>query len=1003
MLIELPVVISRLAGELSLSEKQVAAAVELLDAGNTVPFITRFRKDATGGLNETQLRSIQHHLAQARSLDEKRQSILKSLENRGQLSDELRQRILSATTVKHLDDLYLPFKQKKTSQAQVARDLGLEPLAEAVYLRGLTADDFEYEVQQSRGPDGVVLERDVVLRGVRALLGDFYARDIRLKQKLRRLVWKTGVLKCQQATPAEAARIAAVGANRWSDAGASAEGPFAEGPSAEGPFAAGACEAAASEAGLGLPVGDLAGSPVGDLAGLPVGDLAVDPLAAAGSGSDGLDLDGIDGEVAEVLEGGVDGRGHVVGSTGETQATDNAAPSMVSVAAKRKRKKKKRRQDVLFKDYFNFAEALKKLPPHRILAINRGQRSKQLRVRVDFDEQSLLAEMSRVLGLGDHPQRELAGEAAKEWLHRSLLPSFEREVRRELTLVAAEHATRVFSTNLRSLLLQPPTQGRRVLAIDPGLKSGCTLAIIDECGHFVASDKISIVGREEKRQQAIQKLEHWLTSQRVGVIAIGNGTGCRETEGVVSQLLAKRASPVDSLATSDGATSSAPAAAPLGGRVADLRYVIVNEAGASIYSTSEIGKEEFPDLEPTVRSAISIGRRLLDPLSELVKINPANIGVGLYQHDVKSRQLEESLAEIVESCVNYVGVDLNTASVDLLRYVAGLNQLTARRLIEFRQAHGPFKTREQLLSVPGIGQATYVQCAGFLRINGGEQALDATAIHPESYGVAQRLWEAIGASPPDVASWVQRTSRDDPWAEKLRTSDANRLADQLGVGHHLMADLLEALIRPGRDPREALPAPIFRQGILEVEDLVVGMPLQGQVLNVVDFGVFVDIGIGESGLVHISNLSREYVRDPHQIFSVGDVIDVWVQSIDKKLRRVSLTAISPEESRVAGARRAKREAGPPPGRGGNRPQRTENGHPSAARPKHSGRRGREAAGGPPGRGYARPAQRSAKSVPRPVKPLSPDMLEGKAPLRSFSDLLQYVNQSPTLPREHDQK
>jgi protein Tex len=959
MLIELPVVISRLAAGLSLSEKQVAAAVDLLDAGNTVPFITRYRKDATGGLNETQLRAIQHRLAQARSVDEKRQAILKSLENRAQLSDELRQQILAATTAKHLDDLYLPFKQKKTNQAQQARELGLEPLAEAVYLRGLTAEDFEYEVRQARGADGEVLERDGVLRGVRALLGDFYAADLRLKQKLRRLVWKTGVLKCQQASPPEANRAGGpvVHATR------SLNLPQQEVGSCAGGAAVGSAVNPES-----LPTNGEPPDVVPAVVGVPA--LPVAPVV------DGVSENGERGEaesstVSAVSELATDGLVSAVGG---------------AVASKRKRKKKKRRQDVLFKDYFQFTEALRKLPPHRVLAINRGQRSKQLRVKVDFDEPVLFQEMIRVLGLEDHPQSELALEAAKELLHRSLLPSFEREVRRELTHVAEEHATQVFSTNLRSLLLQPPTRERRVLAIDPGLKSGCTLAVIDECGEYLAGDKISIVGREEKRQQAVQKLEQLIASHQVGVIAIGNGTGCRETEGVVSQLLAK-------LGSSSG-----------------LSYVIVNEAGASIYSTSEAGKEEFPALEPTVRSAISIGRRLLDPLSELVKINPANIGVGLYQHDVKSKQLEDSLAEIVESCVNYVGVDLNTASVDLLRYVAGLNQLTARRLIEFRQAHGPFKTREQLLSVPGIGQATYVQCAGFLRIIGGEESLDATAIHPESYIVAHRLLEAIGAAANDVAAAVQRTSRDEGWAHKLKALESKELAGQLGVGNHLMNDLIEALIRPGRDPRESLPAPIFRQGILEVEDLVVGMPLQGQVLNVVDFGVFVDIGIGESGLVHISNLSHDYIRDPHQIFSVGDVVNVWVQSIDKKLRRVSLTAISPDEVRTTSSNAARRTAQPSehkPPRGGGAPQqqRRENGHHSTSRPKHQERRSRNASSSA-GRGTARPArpsQRRAKADSRPLKPLSPDMLQGKAPLRSFADLFQYVNQpSPHQPGRDEQ-
>lgn len=925
--------ISRLAADVMLPPGPVAIAVELLDAGNTVPFVTRYRKDATGGLNEIQLRSIQRRLAHYRGLNEKRQAILRALEKRGHLTAELRTQIESAPSLKYLEDLYQPFRYKRTSQVQQARDLGLHPLAEAVFLQGLTEEDFQHEVAQTLDSAGQPLDRDVVLRGVKSLLGEYFSNHLKLKQHLRRTAWKTGVLRCQQIVV---------------DSGAESE--------------------AANE---------------------PVLEVVQDVPSPT--------------DAAEVVK-----------STGEL------SPENPPTGRRRKRKKK-RRQDVLFRAYFNFSEPLRRLLPHRILAINRGERSKQLRVRIEFGESLLLEQMCREVVPESHPLKPLMVEAAKDLLTRSLIPSLEREIRRELTEKAEEHAVRVFSTNLRSLLLQPPITGQRLLALDPGLKSGCTVAVIDDRGNFVTADKISIVGRDEKRQLARQKIQALIVEHQIGVIVIGNGTGCRESEELVSQFLAANDS----------------------GR--EVCYVIVNEAGASVYSTSETGQSEFPDTEPTVRSAISIGRRLLDPLSELVKINPANIGVGLYQHDVKAKHLESTLTEVVESCVNYVGVDLNTASVDLLRYVAGLNQGTARRIIEYRHSQGPFANRQQLLSVAGIGPATYVQCAGFLRISGGDQPLDATAVHPESYPVAQALLESAGAQVNDLAALVSREISLDDWTQKLDGIDrASLMAHQSvagqPIGEHLMHDLVEALKRPGRDPREQMPTPIFRKGILQVQDLSVGMGLKGQVLNVVDFGVFVDIGIGESGLVHISNLAREYVRDPHHYYGVGDIIDVWVQSIDRKRGRVSLTAIDPQSSSVSAPsvsapesndhqrrrgtsdnaskpstvhRQTRRETGNTQANQQQANQQRANqqqpGQPQAnQRPNNKPHQspGFKSSGQRPGSrnsqqqtsnrriDHSKPSHRQPGHVGRksqkPAQPITEGMVQGTEPMRSFSDLFQFA-------------
>lgn len=1032
MLSALPVDMARLATEVSLPLPQVEAAVSLLDAGNTVPFITRYRKDATGGLDETQLRLIQRRLASLRAVVEKRNAIIKSLEARGVLTDELREKLALASSLKFLDDVYSPFRLKKTRFLEQARTLGLEPLAEAVYLQGLSAEDFDFEVGQSRGPDGQLLDREVVLRGVKSLLGEYFAQDLKLKHKLRRMAWKHGRLNCQQLPPSEAdpeARV--VGESGPTDPGSLPESLVGlpagmDELKAETPLERGerpAADLESSECGTErLPLDQVAAITFSDTPREVDSPIDVDSFGQPAASTDWkaenvgdsvqefVTIDSVNCQVIREscvlpIDGGVSGadeEGLALCGQGLRSEEGSGEPE---VAPRRKRRrKKKRRQDILYQDYFDFSEWVRKLPPHRVLAINRGERAKQLRVRVQFDEPVMLEQMWAEVVPGSHPQLSLVKEAARELLVRSWIPAFEREIRRELTEKAEEHAIHVFSTNLRSLLLQPPTPGVRVMALDPGLKSGCTLVVLDPFGNYVATDKISIVGREEKRRVACQKLSELARNYQVEVIAIGNGTGCREAEEVVSAFLSEE-------------TSATP-----------LRYVIVNEAGASIYSTSDVGRNEFPDLEPTVRSAISIGRRLLDPLSELVKIHPANIGVGLYQHDVKAKHLEQSLAEIVESCVNYVGVDLNTASLDLLRYVAGLNQLTARRVIEYRQANGRFRSREQLLEVPGVGQATFVQCAGFLRIYGGTQPLDATAIHPESYAVAEALLASVAADPNQL-TLLARDAND--WTQRLQACPSESLASQFGVGQHLMEDVIEALRRPIRDPREALPAPIFRKEILQFDDLALGMQLKGQVLNVVDFGIFVDVGVGGSGLVHISNLSRDYVRDPHQYFGVGDVVDVWVKSLDRKRRRVSLTAIDPsvvpnggdrtevrqraecqepevddesqsltmERGRAIDLRRDRSHqvgrAARPHALSSSEAVRNRAAGTSAVHSKSKSRSDRPSGSRGPRRGAeskpSKPSQRRPMRLPS--RPLTDGMLEGTEPLRSFSDLLQYVKQS----------
>jgi uncharacterized protein len=534
-----------------------------------------------------------------------------------------------------------------------------------------------------------------------------------------------------------------------------------------------------------------------------------------------------------------------------------------------------------------------------------------------------------------------------------LLPSLDREARRELTERAEDHAVRVFARNLRCLLLQPPIRGRRVLAIDPGFRTGCKLAVIDEIGNLVTHAVTFPHPPQAQRAEAKQVLLALAQEQHVQVVAIGNGSGCRETEEWVAEVIQQ----------------SMP----------ELAYTIVNEAGASVYSTSVVGREEFPDHDATLRGTISIGRRLQDPLSELVKIEPQHIGVGLYQHDMHPRHLKESLEAVVESCVNYVGVDLNTASVPLLRYVSGLNQLTARRLVEWRQTHGAFSCRDQIRQVQGIGEAVFTQAAGFLKIPDGSNPLDSTWIHPESYAVAEKLLGSLQLA-PEILRNREESAR---FCEQLGSVEIAPLAQQLQAGVETMRDIVQSLQRPGRDPREDLPPPIFKRGILKLEDLKPGMELRGQVLNVVDFGAFVDIGLKDSGLVHISQLSTRFIRSPHDVVAVGQVVTVWVMSVDAERRRVSLTMIAPGTPRRTAPRAKKPQPTEPAVVGAPAVSA-----PSApATPSAPSAPAASAVAGAPARAPrpARPAPRKPRTRP-PAPPLPRAVLEGTEPARSFGEL-----------------
>jgi uncharacterized protein len=701
--------------------------------------------------------------------------------------------------------------------------------------------------------------------------------------------------------------------------------------------------------------------------------------------------------------------------------------------AQEKREQMKKRQEEKrvksFRDYFDYREDIKRIPPHRVLALNRGEKVKILRVKIETDLQAMVNAVEEMFVPVEHPHAEYLRGCARDSLTRLILPGLERETRRELTERAELHAVDVFAKNLRNLLLQPPIRDRRVLALDPGFKSGCKYTALDQFGNLLEHGVIFLIGNKpDRREQSKLKIVEVIKKYEITVVAIGNGTACREVESFVASDV-------------------------LGGELTEqgVSYVIVNEAGASVYSTSSVGREEFPEYDATLRGAISIGRRLQDPLSELVKIEPANIGVGLYQHDVKAKHLTASLDGVVESCVNFVGVDVNMASPALLSYVSGLNQLTARRLYEYRREHGPFRTREQLQQVPGLGEATFVQAAGFLKIPNGDNPLDGTWIHPESYEVAGRLLERLSCTPADLSDKAKVAEL----AERIGALNIDELAAELQIGALTLKDMLAQFVRPGRDPREDLPQPVFKHGILKLEDLAAGMELTGTVLNVVDFGCFVDIGMHDSGLVHVSHLADRFIRDPHEVVSVGDVVKVWVLSVDKERRRVSLTMVQPGSERPRPPRRqprgegqsaggataegapsgdhqpqeqgqggrpprrdrAPRPGGRPQGQGdrpqgerpqGERPQgdRPQGGHSQGDRPPRQGGYQGGQGGGRPSRyggGQRRGAPDrphgpyEAKAKPKPVVPLTDEMKKGKKPLRTFGDLLQFyeLKQEPS--------
>lgn len=714
--------IRQITAELKLKEGQVANTVKMLDEGNTVPFIARYRKELTGELDENMIREIQERLAYLRGLAARKEEVIRLIAEQEKLTPELEQSLRAAKVLQEVEDLYRPFRQKRRTRALVAKEKGLGPLADQLWAQEIqTGQPEDYALPFVNSELGVETAGDA-LSGAMDIIAELVSDDAVVRKLVREQTLAEGWI-------------------------------VSKGKSAAGPTP--------------------------------------------------------------------------------------------------------------YDMYMDYREPLKKIPPHRILALNRGEKEEALTVKIDLgDEKPLTVIKSRVIQNRRSVFLPLLEAAVEDAYKRLIAPSIEREVRGLLTEKAEEQAIKVFSLNLRNLLLQPPVRGKTVLGLDPGFRTGCKFAVVDETGKVLEIGVIYPHAPQNRRAAALAKLKELVIRHQVEIIAIGNGTASRETETLAADLL-----------------KELPNELP-----AEVFYLIVSEAGASIYSASKVAQEEFPDFDLTERSAVSIARRLQDPLAELVKIEPKGIGVGQYQHDVNARRLEESLGAVVESAVNSVGVDLNTASASLLQYVAGLKPAVAKNVVSFRETLGKFRTRAQLKKVPRLGEATFVQCAGFLRLPDGDNPLENTPVHPESYQVAEAILEKIGFEPADL-----RTSKLAGIRERLRALDLPGLAAELQAGLPTLKDIIDALQKPGRDPRDELPKPLLLKEVTGIENLREGMVLQGTVRNVVDFGAFVDIGIKHDGLVHISELADRFIRHPSEAVAVGDIVHVRVISIDLARERVGLS------------------------------------------------------------------------------------------------------------------
>ncbi len=712
-------IISKITEELGVKKSQVEAAVKLIDEGNTIPFIARYRKEATGALNDEQLRALDERLTYLRNLEEKKEQVLQSIEEQGKLDDELKAKIEAATTLVAVEDLYRPYRPKKKTRASVAKERGLEALATYIWMQDAKSP-LEDEASKYVNPEKEVADAKEAIQGAKDILAELISDEADYRTYIRKTTWNEGSLI--------------------------------------------------------------------------------------------------------------------------SNAKDGSAESVYEM-------------------YYEFAEAVAKIAGHRVLAINRGEKEKILNVKVEAPVEKILNYLEKhIIKKDNEYTTPVLKEVIADSYDRLIAPSIERDIRNELTEKAEDGAIGVFGKNLTQLLLQPPIAGKTVLGWDPAFRTGCKLAVVDSTGKVLDTKVIYPTAPQNKVDEAKAELKKIIKKYNVDLISLGNGTASRESEQVIVDLIKELDRPV--------------------------QYVIVNEAGASVYSASKLATEEFPQFDVGQRSAASIARRLQDPLAELVKIDPKSIGVGQYQHDMNQKKLGESLHDVVEDSVNKVGIDLNTASAPLLEYVSGISKPIAKNIVDYREKNGRFTNRKQLLSVDKLGPKAYEQCAGFLRVRGGDNPLDNTGVHPESYAVTEKLLNKIGLSLSDIGK-----DKDDSAAAALMLykKDTGKLAKDLDVGEITLQDIFKELEKPGRDPREDMPKPILKSDVMSMEDLKPGMKLKGTIRNVIDFGAFVDIGVHQDGLVHISQITDKYIKHPLDVVSVGDIVDVTVLSVDLQKKRIALT------------------------------------------------------------------------------------------------------------------
>lgn len=702
-----------IANELSVKLWQVDAAIKLIDEGNTIPFIARYRKPVTGELNDEQLRTLDERLKYLRNLEEKKKTVVDSITEQGKMTDEIMSKIAMAETIVAVDDIYRPFRPKRKTRATEAKAKGLEPLAD-IFLKQEKNKNPEEEAKAFVNEEKGVANVAEAIQGAKDIIAEMVSDNDEFRKAIRNIVVKHGLIVSNTKNPEE---------------------------------------------------------------------------------------------------------------------------------------------KTPYENYYDYSEGVNKIPGHRILAINRGEKEKVLNVKIEMPEENIIASLDKVIIKGESQFKPLLKEAIEDGFKRLIKPAIEREIRSQLTEKAEDGAITVFGQNLKQLLMQPPIAGRNVLGWDPAFRTGCKLAVVDNTGKVLYTTVIFPTAPQNKVAESKKIVLDIIKKYNVSLISLGNGTASRESEAVIVDIIKECPTKVE--------------------------YIIVNEAGASVYSASKLATEEFPNFDVGQRSATSMARRLQDPLAELVKIEPKAIGVGQYQHDMNQKKLDEALSNIVEDCVNNVGVDLNTASAPLLEYVSGISKTIAKNIVEYREENGQFQSRKDLLSVAKLGPKAFEQCAGFMRIREGKEPLDYTSVHPESYSSAKKLLKKYGFSTKDILGGNIHLTDE--------IKDVKEVAEEIGTDLITLRDMIKELEKPGRDPREEMPKPILKSDVLDFDDLKEGMELKGTVRNVIDFGAFVDIGVHQDGLVHISEMSNKFIKHPLDVVSVGDVVDVRVLSVDKERKRIQLS------------------------------------------------------------------------------------------------------------------